>query len=108
MSSSLTTITDEALIAFDTLTERAADQFPNNYQGLAAGLLEQLKTQLPPSEVGKILDGVAQAMAERAMLPDAPLETRLDHAVAYLQQHGYTASWSHNGEGVILSVSKSF
>lgn len=87
-----------------SLTERAADQFPNNYQGLAAGLLEQLKNQLPAAQVGKILDGVAEAMAEKAMLPEAPLETRLDHVVAYLQQHGYTASWSHNGEGLVLSV----
>lgn len=87
-----------------TLTERAADQFPNNYQGLAAGLLDQLKTHLPASQVGKILEGVAERMAIEAMVPDAPLETRLDHAVAYLQQHGYTASWATNGEGLVLSV----
>ncbi len=87
-----------------TLTERAADHFPNNYQGLASGLLEQIKAQLPAAQVNDILEGVAQAMAEEAMLPDAPLETRLDHAVAYLGQHGYTASWSQNGPGLILAI----
>lgn len=87
-----------------TLTERAADQFPNNYQGLASGLLEQLKSQLPAAQVNQILNGVAEAMAEDAMVPDAPLETRLDHAVAYLDQHGYSASWSENGQGLILSI----
>ncbi len=87
-----------------TLTERAADQFPNNYQGLASGLLEQLKSQLPAAQVNQILNGVAEAMAEDAMVPDAPLETRLDHAVAYLDRHGYTASWSQNGQGLILSI----
>jgi predicted ArsR family transcriptional regulator len=87
-----------------TLTERAADQFPNNYQGLASGLLEQLKSQLPAAQVNQILNGVAEAMAEDVMVPDAPLETRLDHAVAYLDRHGYTASWSQNGQGLILSI----
>ena len=87
-----------------TLTERAADHFPNNYQGLASGLLDQLKSQLPAVQVSQILNGVAEAMAEDAMVPDAPLETRLDHAVAYLDQHGYTASWSENGQGLILSI----
>ncbi len=87
-----------------TLTERAADQFPNNYQGLASGLLEQLRSQLPATQVNAILNGVAEAMAEKAMVPDAPLETRLDHAVAYLDQHGYTASWAQNGQGLILSI----
>jgi predicted ArsR family transcriptional regulator len=87
-----------------TLTERAADHFPNNYQGLASGLLEQIKVQLPAAQVNSILEGVAEAMAEDAMVPDAPLETRLDHAVAYLDQHGYTASWSKNGQGLILAI----
>ncbi|HVO70251.1 MAG TPA: ArsR family transcriptional regulator [Aggregatilineaceae bacterium] len=87
-----------------TLTERAADQFPNNYQGLAAGLLEQLRDQLPTTKVTQILEGVADKMADQAMMPDAPLEIRLDHAVAYLNTHGYTASWQHNGEGHVLAV----
>jgi predicted ArsR family transcriptional regulator len=87
-----------------TLTERAADQFPNNYQGLAAGLLEQLRDQLPTTKVTQILEGVADKMANQAMMPDAPLEIRLDHAVAYLNTHGYTASWQHNGDGHILAV----
>ena len=87
-----------------TLTERAADQFPNNYQGLAAGLLEQLREQLPAAEVTHILEGVADKMADQAMVPDAPLEVRLDHAVTYLNTHGYAASWHHNGGGHVLLV----
>ena len=87
-----------------TLTERAADQFPNNYQGLAAGLLEQLREQLPSSKVGQILEGVADKMADQAMMPDAPLEIRLDHAVAYLNSHGYTAAWHYNVGGTVLTV----
>lgn len=86
------------------LTERAADHFPNNYQGLASGLLQQIKDRLPPDQVVQILEGVAVEMIDEAMVPDAPLEVRLDHVVAYLNNHGYTASWHHNREGHILSV----
>jgi len=86
------------------LTERAADHFPNNYQGLASGLLQQIKDHLSPEQVAQILDGVAVEMIDEAMVPDAPLEVRLDHVVAYLNNHGYTASWNRKSEGHILSV----
>lgn len=86
------------------LTERAADYFPNNYQGLATGILDQIKQQLPPAKVNEILDGVAHSMIEEAMVPDAPLEMRLDHAVNYLNTHGYTASWRHNNGNPVLTV----
>jgi predicted ArsR family transcriptional regulator len=88
-----------------TLTPQAADYFPNNYQGLASGLLVQLKNQLPPAQVNQILEGVANEMADAAMMPDAPLPVRLDHAVNYLQNRGYTATWqsTQNG-GHVLSV----
>ena len=87
-----------------TLTERAADMFPNNYQGLAAGLLDQLKASLPADKVDEILDGVARQMANAAMVPDAPIEIRLDHAVAFLNNNGYTAAWSRGRDGHLLSV----
>jgi predicted ArsR family transcriptional regulator len=88
-----------------TLTERAADHFPNNYQGLASGLLVQIKEQLPPAQVNQILERVAETMAEEATVPDAPLEVRLDHALTYLNSHGYTARLSKNGEGHLLIIS---
>jgi predicted ArsR family transcriptional regulator len=87
-----------------TLTERAADMFPNNYQGLASGLLEQLKQQLPAEKVEAILDGIAENMINAAMVPDAPIEIRLDHVVAFLNNNGYTASWSRARDGHTLSV----
>ncbi len=81
-----------------TLTEKAGDYFPNNYQGLASGLLEQMKAQLPAQQVTQILEGVAEVMTEQAMVPDGPMEIRLDHAVAYLNSNGYTASWRHDAK----------
>ncbi len=87
-----------------TLTERAADMFPNNYQGLASGLLDQLKTALPADKVDEILAGVAKEMVSAAMVPDAPIEIRLDHVVAFLNSNGYTAAWSRGRDGHLLSV----
>ncbi len=89
-----------------SLTPQAADYFPNNYQGLASGLLSQIKDQLPPAQVNKILDGLASSMAGDAMIPDAPLDVRLDHVVTYLNGNGYAASWHQTESGEhILSVS---
>lgn len=76
------------------LTERAADHFPNNYQGLANGLISEIKNRLDAAEVNDILAGVATHMAADAMIPDGPIEVRLDHIVEYLNQNGYGASWS--------------
>lgn len=86
------------------LTERAADQFPNNYQGLASGLLEQIKVQLPQQQMVQILEGMADALASDALVPDAPIEVRLDHTVAFLNNQGYSAHWVRSEEGHILSV----
>lgn len=87
-----------------TLTEKAGDYFPNNYQGLASGLIEQMKAQLPAQQVTQILEGVADVMTEQAMVPDGPLEVRLEHAVAYLNSNGYTASWRHGDNGHLLVI----
>jgi predicted ArsR family transcriptional regulator len=87
-----------------TLTERAADMFPNNYQGLASGLLEQIKGQLSAEKVDDILGGIAENMIAAAMVPDAPIEIRLDHVVAFLNHNGYTASWSRERNGHTLSI----
>ena len=88
-----------------TLTERATDFFPNNYQGLATGMLEQMKQQLPPVQVNQILEGVADAMADEAGIPDASIEVRLDHTVTYLTNQGYTATWQPTSEGPVLTIS---
>ncbi|NDJ74716.1 MAG: ArsR family transcriptional regulator [Chloroflexi bacterium] len=89
-----------------TLTERAAEYFPNNYQGLATGLMEQMKEQLPSVQVNNILEGVAGQMVDNAMVPDGPIELRLEHTVAYLNKSGYSASWDHGDNGhLVLSIS---
>lgn len=87
-----------------SLTERAADHFPNNYQGLANGLIEQMKEKLPPRQLTQILEGMAEDLIVDANIPDAPVDVRLDHAVTFLKNNGYTAAWQRNGKGLLLKV----
>jgi len=87
-----------------TLTAKALRFFPNNYQNLAALLLDQIQTQLPPQKVNVILEGVAESMAFAAQVKGFSMSERLQSAVEYLNQHGYQAYWeeSHDGAGYIL------
>ena len=84
------------------LTDKAKTHFPNNYQHLAAGLLEELKKHLPPNGVNVILEGVAERMAYEAAIPDIPLNERLMLAVDYLTEHGYDAHWETATDGFLL------
>ena len=85
-----------------TLTDKATDYLPNNYQRLATGLLTQLQAQLPPDGVNVILQGVADEMAAEANIQDLPLKERLEEVVDYLNNHGYQASWETEDEGYVL------
>ncbi len=87
-----------------TLTDAAKEYFPNNYRPLAAHLVEQLVTHLPPRQINVILEGVAERMAADADVGDLPLPERLDLVVDYLNQHGYTARWEHHPEGYLLQT----
>lgn len=84
------------------LTEKALSVFPNNYQHLAANLLEQLHKHLPPEGVNVIIEGVVNQMTKEAEIGEASLETRMTIAVEYLNMHGYNAFWEHSPEGYIL------
>ncbi|MEQ8677957.1 MAG: winged-helix domain-containing protein [Aggregatilineales bacterium] len=86
------------------LTENAQEHFPNNYQRLAQGLLEQLSAHLPHEGVNVILEGVADDMAQEANITDCPFDERLDKVVNYLNQHGYNATWEKSDQGYILST----
>jgi predicted ArsR family transcriptional regulator len=85
-----------------TLTEKAQDHFPNNYQRLAAGLLAELQRQLPPDGVNVILEGVADQLASTAYIPDVPMSERLDLVVDFLNDNGYEASWERAADGYLL------
>jgi predicted ArsR family transcriptional regulator len=88
-----------------TLTDKAREHFPNNYQRLAEGLLEELQKHLPPEGVNVILEGVANQMAEEAYIPEGELTDRLDVAVDYLTDKGYEAHWEQSTDGYVLFTS---
>jgi predicted ArsR family transcriptional regulator len=54
--------------------------------------------------VGEILEGVAATMASGVLIPDGPIEVRMDHIVNYLNEHGYTAVWKRANGGTLLSI----
>jgi predicted ArsR family transcriptional regulator len=89
-----------------SLTEKALEQFPNNYQALMEKLLSSLKANLPNQQVNVIFEGIADQMIAEARLPadsvHIPMEVRLDHVVMYLNSHGYNASWEPCPEGYFL------
>jgi predicted ArsR family transcriptional regulator len=84
------------------LTDRGASFFPNNYQRLAANLLEQVEKHYTLNGVNVILEGVASQMAANAAIPDSAMDKRLDAVVAYLSHHGYEARWENADQGYIL------
>lgn len=89
-----------------SLTDKAQEHFPNNYQRLVAGLLTQIQRALPPDGVNVILEGVAQEMASEVEIPDdLPIPERLRVAVQYLNDHGYEACWAKEEAGYVLKTS---
>ncbi|MAS34288.1 MAG: hypothetical protein CL610_09790 [Anaerolineaceae bacterium] len=84
------------------LTENAVAQFPNNYQQLAAGLLQEIQEHVSPDGINVILEGVAHQMANEAGIPDVPLQERLKMAVEYLNTRGYQARWEKKAKDFIL------
>ncbi len=85
-----------------SLTEKATEYFPNNYQRLAANLIEQLGKQLPAPGVNVIFEGIAVQMACDAHIPSLPLRQRLELVVDYLSRQGYDASWEDADGAYIL------
>src|SRR3990172_7745014 len=71
------------------ITEKAQEYFPDNYQRLAAGLIEQLRSQLSPETVTAILHGVADSMAAEARINGATPAQRREMAVNHLNRYGY-------------------
>jgi predicted ArsR family transcriptional regulator len=85
-----------------SLTQKARDLFPNNYQRLALGLLTQLQKQLPPEGVNVILEGVADQMADEAAVSATSMPERLEMVVDYLNRSGYEAYWEAGVDGYLL------
>jgi predicted ArsR family transcriptional regulator len=77
------------------LTTEAAKFFPQRNAILAADMLDELKTTLPPQELRDLLLRLARKTANLAprSAPDAPLEEQLEIIAAFLTEQGYSAHW---------------
>ncbi len=89
-----------------TLTEAADEHFPKNYAGFTNLMISEIKERLQPSELDRILRGMAHRMAADAPKPieGEPIEQRLTRLVNFLNQKGYVAKWDHaqDGDGYYL------
>lgn len=81
------------------LTSTAADLFPNNYSGLAGAMLDALKVCLPPEEQQIFLRETAKRMIATAGNFPADRDSRMDSALAFMNQQGFVARWEKNKEG---------
>jgi predicted ArsR family transcriptional regulator len=85
-----------------SLTEKALEQFPNNYQHLANNLLTHMKDVLPRAQTNQIIEKMADQMIAEAGELDLPIEERIVKAVAFLKTQGYDAEWLVHEDGIIV------
>jgi len=87
------------------LTEEAQRYFPNQYHVLSDGLLDTLKSLLPPEQIEAIIDAVAAGIAARHGAPklNGTLEDRLTHLVSILGDEGFMAEIKRVDGGLLLT-----
>lgn len=85
-----------------TLTDKAKEFFPTNYEGLAEKIIAQLQNQFPATTINVILEGVAESMVSDVELDGLPLTERLAVAVDHLTKQGYDAHLESCAEGYLL------
>jgi DeoR family suf operon transcriptional repressor len=90
-----------------TLTDKASQYFPKNYDELASKILMEVKATSTPQAVNVFFEGVANRFAAEAPEPISgePFADRLDRAVAFLNSRGYLARWEATPEGYLLHTS---
>ena len=86
------------------LTACAHERFPKNYQGLSLFMLDEITNMLAPADLERLMTGMASRMAVQANMPgsDAQPEQRLNAAVKYLNECGYSAEWARDGDKFLL------
>ncbi len=86
------------------LSEKAERLFPQTYQLLVDGLLDQIKATLPPAEVQRLIGALAGALADdlRHELAGLPPDARRERLVEWLERRGLTARWRQSEDGLEL------
>ena len=78
-----------------TLTDAADEHFPKNYAGFTNLMITEIKERLEPTELDRILRGMAHRMTADVPkpLPGEPIEPRLNRLITFLNSKGYIAKW---------------
>lgn len=86
------------------LTDRAALEFPNNYQELTNKVLEAVKAGGAARPINVLFEDVAHRLTAEtpATTPGETFEERLARAVEFLNQRGYNAHWEKSAAGYEL------
>ena len=87
-----------------TLTHKADELFPKNYNGLAAQLLAEVKARYDAREVNVIFEGLTTRLLAEAPghIVGETIEKRLDRVIEFLNQKGYVARWERKPEGFLV------
>ncbi|MBI5031279.1 MAG: ArsR family transcriptional regulator [Chloroflexi bacterium] len=81
--------------ALYALAEQAREHLPKQYNWLALHLLDEIGDSLGEKEKRALLRRVGKKIASIAptLRKSARIETRLEHTISFLQEHGYLARW---------------
>ena len=87
-----------------SLTSKADELFPKNYNGLAAQLLDEVKAQFDAREINVLFEGMTHRLLADAPQPVGAdtVEERFDRAIQFLNQRGYFARWERTSEGIVI------
>jgi predicted ArsR family transcriptional regulator len=90
-----------------SLTNRASDYFPRNFDGLSNRLLDSMRTNLDERQINVIFEGVTHGFAAEAPrpVPGEGIEEALERVTAFLDANGYVARWEQVAEGYVIHTS---
>ena len=91
--------------ALYALADQAHEQLPKQYHWLALHLLDEIGDSLGKKEKRALLRRVGKQIANTATVrKSARVETRMQHATDFLQEHGYLARWEKTDSESTLYV----
>lgn len=86
------------------LTSEANKHFPNNFQGLSAVVLDELKKHLTTAELQAMFHALAERTAQYAprRATGQSDEEHLEEITDFLTANGYLAFWERSGDNLVL------
>lgn len=87
-----------------SLSAQGRAGLPQQYNLLIGKLLDQMKVSLSPSMVNKLMDSLADAIAQdiREEVADLEPHQRMRHLIEILEREGFVAHWQQTDEGIRL------